>query len=101
MDPTHIEEYCTHHTSSPQVRPSLITPHNPLMIITCSAPPPLPPIQGAVCGSLTLCYLPSADMVSTVHHEGPLEGEEAKTAIKLALEAALRVREAARQCMPI
>lgn len=52
-----------------------------------------------MCGSVTLCYLPSVDMVSAVHHEGALEGEEAKAAIKLALEAALRVREAARQCL--
>ena len=38
-------------------------------------------------------------MISAVHHEGALEGEQEKVAIKLALEAALRVREAARHCL--
>ena len=52
-----------------------------------------------MCGSMTLCYLASLDEVSAVHHEGPLEGEEARAAVKLALEAALRVKEAARQCL--
>ena len=73
------------------------TPHRHGQCPTHPAPPP--PVQGAVCGSVTLCYLASLDEVSAVHHEGPVEGEEARAAVKLVLEAALRVKEAARRCL--
>ena len=66
-------------------------------LICVILPPPCP--QVAVWGSVTLCYLAALDEVSAVHHQGALEGEQVKGAIKLALEAALMVKEAARQCL--